>query len=265
MDPLTLLVRRWAVDWLSSHDPAACELILEPDYMLHIGGLTLRGREEYVQATMGQLSLFPGLMVTVHDVISSGERAAIRFTEHGSSTRHDGRPAAWTGIALHEWSGNRLTATYAEEDYLSRKRQLDVGSCDPIQAPAPAPWDAPAVGADPEAEAVVRAWLRQGRLTNVGETSDDRPGEPARPLLETHAVETDALFSAGNRVAFHAVQRGHYLGGLDGTDAAVGTPASLALAGMVTVQDGKIVTGRLVRDRLGTQRALNAATSSRPG
>ena len=57
-------------------------------------------------------------------------------------------------------------------------------------------------------------------------------------------------------MAFHAGQSGRYLGGLDGLDDLVGRSAAIELAGVVTVQDGRIVAGRVVRDRLGTARTL---------
>jgi hypothetical protein len=68
--------------------------------------------------------------------------------------------------------------------------------------------------------------------------------------------EVHELFSAGEWVAFHVAQTGAYLGGLDGLDDLVGREAVLEVAGLVHVSDGRVVGGRVVRDRLGTARAL---------
>lgn len=258
MEPIAAVARRWAVAWLSSHDPSICKDILDDRYQLHIGGLTLKGRDDYVTATVGQLELFPGLAVTVHELICTTEQVAIRFTEHGASSRHEGRLAAWGGVALHRWDGRRLVESYAEEDYLSRKRQLDSGRCDPIEPPAVAPWDTVAAPPQVEAEDLVAAWVQQGRLTgHPGVLTDDEwLGRPVSPLLHVQATEVQALFSAGDRVAFHAVQHGPYVGAESSADPGVGLTVPLHVAGIVTVGDGKVQSGRVVRDRLAMQRAL---------
>lgn len=256
MHPLVALMRRFAVDWLDRADPAVCAEIMDPDYTVLIGGQTLAGRDDtYVPATLGQLDRFPGLLLTVHELITDGERVALRFTEHGPSTADGGQPAAWTGIGLFSWDGARLTRNVTEEDYHSRRRQLAEGRCDAIEPPAPAPWAERPVPPDPAAEAAVRAWLDTGDLAPT--RLDD--GEQAPPLLDVAHVEVDALFSAGRRVAFHAVQDGHYRGGLPGTEAATGSAARMGLAGLVTLDEAGGVRGRVVRDRAGLRRSLRAA------
>ena len=76
MEPGVSLVRRWAVDWLAARNPAVCEEILAPEYSLLIGGFLLDGREAYVAGTLEQLDRFPGLGLTVHEVMASADRVA---------------------------------------------------------------------------------------------------------------------------------------------------------------------------------------------
>jgi hypothetical protein len=251
------LLRRWAIDWLSRADPSACADILAPEYRILIGGFALEPRDAYIAGTLEQLRRFPGLCITIHELIWSGERAALRFTEHGAAARGDGRLAAWGGMALFRGDGRRLTECFAEEDYLARRRQLDSGRCDPIQPPAPAPWSTPTAEADPSAEAVVREWLAEARFAGV-ELDDGWTGRPARVELEDGRLELDELFSAGGRVAFHGRHRGRYVGGLPGAEAALGSEALLHFAGLVTVTAGRVASGHVIRDRLGLQRALTA-------
>jgi hypothetical protein len=242
------LVRRWAVDWLSAHNPDVLPEILAEAYVLHIGSLDIRGVDAYADAVMGQLRQFPGLVLTVHDVLGTRDRAAIRFTEHGASTADDGRAAAWGGIALFRSEDNRLTATYAQEDYLSRRRQLRSGVADPVEAPHVAPWDVAAADPDPAAEAVVRAWLAtdapdlDGRLV----VDDAGLGHQAPPPGRTGALRVDELFSAGSRVAVHATQQVEPEGG--------DHPVEMGLSAILEVADGAVVGGRAVRDRLGATR-----------
>jgi hypothetical protein len=260
LEPVVALVRRWSVDWLNSQRPEVCELILAPGYTLRIGGFLLGPREEYVPATLAQLARFPGLVVTVHQLVTDGERVAISFSEHGASARLEGRAAVWSGVSVFTWDGSALSGCFAEEDYYARRRQFDTGLCDPVAPPAQAPWDQRPQPGCPATEGVVRAWLAGPDLRAAPVVCDDEAtGQPAERLLEVESCDVHVLFSAGDQVAFHVAQTGRYVGGLDGLDDLVGETAVLELAGIVTVQDGQVVGGRVARDRLGTARALRNA------
>lgn len=256
--PLGALMRRFAVDWLDRADPAVPREIMAPDYTIRIGGYVLSDRESYVETTSGQLARFPGLTITVHDAIYADDgRAALRFTEHGASVR--GGAAAWRGIGLFRVRDGVLVDNDCEEDYLGRRRQLLAGESDPVDPPMVAPWTEPVAAPDPEAEKAVRTWLDAGgpRGNESGIVLDDAHSDtPADPLLDLESATTDALFAAGRRVAFHAVQRGAYRGGLPDVEAAPGTPAELRIVGLVEVGTDGTVTGHVVRDRLGLRRAL---------
>lgn len=243
------LVRSWAVDWLASHDADACELVFEPGYRLSIGSAELEGLEAYREGTLGQLRDYPGLVITVHEVIASGELAAVRFTEHGSAVRRGGSLAAWRGIALHRrGDGGLIERSWAEEDYASRRRQLTGGVPDPIEPPATAPWDTAEQAADRDAEEVVRRWLDAGVAPGEGvvvDVSDAEPGTEAAASVDPNRMpplELDVLFSSGRRVAFHgrAVAK-------DGV--------ATGVAGLVAVDAHGIVSGRLVTDRAGAASA----------
>ncbi|MQA12667.1 MAG: nuclear transport factor 2 family protein [Pseudonocardiaceae bacterium] len=271
MHPFVALLRRYVVDYTNRHDTAVCDEIMEPGYVLHMGPHEVAGRDEaYKPAAAAQFRQFPGLGLTVHELVTSGDRLALRFSEHGASQRHGGRAAAWGGLGLYRWNGSRLTENFVEQDYLARRRQLDTGRCDPVEPPAVAPWDTAPAPADATAERVVRDWLAAGLPAGrAGISCDDEPtGRPPAPLIEVRTTQVDELFSAGDRVAFHVACHGRYLGGLDGTDGRIGCEATLHLGGLVTVTGGRVVDGRLIRDRLGLQRALRqdepAHTGSRP-
>jgi len=258
--PLVGLMRRFCVDWLDRADPTVPGEIMAPEYAILIGGHTLAGRDEqYVPGTMTQLRRFPGLLISVHELFTTGGEVAMRFTEHGPSAADDDRPAAWTGIGLFWWDGTRLTRNVTEEDYHSRRRQLAQRRSDPVDAPAPAPWSATPAGPDPGAEDVVRAWLAKGDLAHDGAVllDDGWCGQPTPPLLDVDEVRVAELFSAGDRVAFHVVQSGRYRGGLPDTDGAEGLHAELSAVGMVRVADGTL-TGHVVRDRVGLRRRVRS-------
>ncbi len=101
ISPSAQLLRGFAVDFLTAHNLAAVETIMEPDYSLSIGGHLFSGRDDsYLPATAAQLEQFPGLCVTVHDTVIGPEIVAMRFTEHGASVRHGGQLSTWGGVTL---------------------------------------------------------------------------------------------------------------------------------------------------------------------
>lgn len=255
MEPLVALMRRYVVDYTNRHDTSLCAELMEPDYTLRMGSHVVAGRDDvYVPAAARQFEQFPGLGLTVHEIVTNGDRLAMRFTEHGASVRHGGALASWTGLGLYRWNGRRLTENWVEQDYQGRRRQLASGGApDPVAAPAVAPWDTVAVPADAGAEQVVRDWVAAG-LPSTGVNWDD--GDAA-PLLDGTATQVDDIFSAGDRVAVRVTRTGAYAGGLDGVDpSAVGRPATLHLVALVTVPDGEVVGGHGVRNRLDLARSL---------
>lgn len=250
------LMKHYVVDYTNSHDQSQTEAIMEPDYTLRMGAHLIAGRDgDYAAATRRQLEQFPGLVLTVHEIVTNGERLAMRFSEHGASVRHDGARAAWGGIALYAWNGRRLIHNNVEQDYFSRSRQLSERLPAPVEAPAIAPWDTVAEAAVPEHEAIVRAWIeKDGISASPGVDCDDAWWRgPSPHLLTSEAVVVNDIFSCGTAVAFHVSQSGTPL---EGAESAAGGTGQLHMAGLVHVAEGRVVRGRIVRDRLGFSRAL---------
>ena len=255
--PQALLLRGFATDFLTSHDGAEVERIMDPAYRLSIGGFLLDGRDDsYFPATAAQLAQFPGLCVTVHDAIIGTDHVAMRFTEHGASVRDGGRVAAWGGVTLFRIADGRLAEGWAEEDYFARKRQLKLGACDPIRAPGAAPWDQPASPPDQRTEDVVRAWLARASFIFDPVVDEIVIGEPGFALLLCPSgVTLNTLFTAGPRAAFHLDLVGIYRGGFE-ADQAADQNVTLRLAGLLDVEDGTVVRAQISGDRLGLQRSL---------
>ena len=135
-EPFVALMRRYCIDYTARHDLSVCDDIMVPGYTLHMGVHHLAGRDEaYKPAAAAQFRQFPGLCLTVNEIICSGDRLALRFTEHGASARHDGARAAWGGVGLYRWDGQRLLENYVEQDYFARRRQLAGDDPDPVRTP----------------------------------------------------------------------------------------------------------------------------------
>jgi len=257
------LLRGFACDFLTCHDLTAVERIMDPAYSLTIGGHRFVGRDvEYLPATAAQLEQFPGLCVTVHDVILGPEAVAMRFTEHGVSRKH-GRAAAWGGVTVFKIEAGRLLEGWADEDYFARKRQLAGGVCDAVRAPHPAPWDGRIEAPDAVTEAIAREWLRAPGAFAAGQVEEICVEGPAfADLIAVDEFVVDALFSAGSRVGFRGVGRGGYAGGFaDVERSCVGQSIELSVTGLLSVANGAVAHVQIAFDRLGLYRSLSAKIS----
>lgn len=251
------LMRRWAVDYFNSHDASVAHEFIVPSYTLEIGDYTFAGRDEqWLPAVQQQMQAFPGMGMTVHQLICSHDRVATYFSEHGTS---GGRTAVWSGVGIYRSNGSQLTGCVAQEDYMTRQRQLKSGVTDPVESPSPNPWDTLAHAPNPEAEAVVQQWLLHPWPSTLPAMRCDDEHITGLPLkFEVTAVEFNELFSSGEYVAFHARQTGFYRGGFAGLDAC-DKPMLLNTNGIVHVQNAQVVSGRVIRDRLGLKARLQKA------
>ena len=276
--PVVHLARRWVVDYFNSHDASAAREFATPGYTLRIGEYTFAGRDaQWLPAVQKQMDTFPGLGMTVHHVLAGADRVAVLFTQHGASGGSGGRlsrradpkahspearsaegsrVACWSGVAIYLSDGQQLCGCVAQEDYMTRQRQLKSGVADVVEAPAPAPWDTPVLPPDREAEAVVSRWLTGSWPSPIAGVRCDDEHITGVPLaFEVASGEITELFSSGPEVAFHVRQTGSYLGGLPGVASHARTSV-LHCNGIVRVQDGQVVSGRVIRDRMGLRASL---------
>ena len=231
------------------------------DYVLRMGEHLLKGRDgEYVTATAKQYKQFPGLALTVHDLVVGEDRIAMHFTEHGRSTVTD-RLAVWSGVSLYRWNGEQLTECRVEQDYFARRDQLRDDVSDRMLAPAVDPWSEPHQAPNEDTDQLVRDWLLRGGLAEAptGSLDNEYCAPARRPLLGDPQVTILDMFTAGPRAAFHAVVRGRYRGGLDHLEVRRNTEISLYVAGLATVHNGHVQV-RAVTDRIAAERRLIAAS-----
>lgn len=257
-EPFVALMRTYCIDYTNSHDLSVCDAIMEPGYVVHIAGMALERDAAYKPAVEAVFRRFPALGLVVHELVTNGDRLVMRFSEHAATA--DGALACWAGIGLYAWNGTKLTMCRVVQDFWSQRRQLRTGTPDPLEAPHLDPWlTTKGVVSDAAAETVVREWLTAGDLrTAVGGRIDEGALADHRPVVDVEDVEVLDLFSAGDRVAFHASLRGTYRGGFDEIPA-TGQPASVLVAGLATVDGERVADLRAVTDRFGTWAALSAA------
>lgn len=251
------LLRRWVVDYFNGQSDEAAREFIAPEYALEIGDYLFDGRDtQWLPAVRQQFAQFPGMGMTVHQVVAADDRVACWFSEHGASGGPRGPVAVWSGVGIYRARGDRLIGCTAQEDYTTRSRQLRSGVTDPVDAPAPAPWDTVPLGADAQAEAVVRAWLTgswPAPETQVRCDDDAITGQPLQ--FSVQRTEVVDLFSSGLDVAFHVRQHGYYLGGLPSVPVRERSEL-LNVNGIVRVEGGAVRQGRVIRDRGGLKARL---------
>lgn len=259
--PLSL-IRRYVTDYINRHDFSVLPQIMVDDYRLLTGGLTISGRDgPYRGAVAKQLAQFPGLMFTPHELLWSGDRIAVRFTEHGASQRDAGARASWPSIAIYTVRLGMLVTCEIEQDYMSRRRQLQTGIPVRVDSPAIAPWDVQEAEPDAEAEMRVKDWLGTGAFIDDEhvQVDDSRATGRVERILEHSSIHVTALMSGNGKVAFHAAQHGT-ISAEFARDLALApdVEAVVHLSGLVTVgQDGRFA-GNIIRDRWGLYRRLSA-------
>lgn len=259
MSEFVALMRRYVNDYTNRQCLDVCDEIMHPDYTLRMGEHVLSGRDAfYKPAAQKQFQQFPGLCLTVNHIITNGERLLLQFSEHGASIEHEGAAAAWGGIGLYRWDGQRLRENYVEQDYFSRRRQLAEKTPLPVERPALAPWDTRAEPADPALEEWARKLFAESGMDALpAEAFDDAwSGAPVPRILRQDGVRVDDLFSAGAYVAFRVTQSGRLLPGSGLGEEHAGSQVELHMAGWMEVRDGAILRARVIRDRLGLSRRL---------
>jgi hypothetical protein len=249
-------MRTYCIDYTNSHDQSHYDEIMEPDYVVRIGGMELTRDETYGPLVTALFDAAPGLGLVVHEFVLNGDRLCMRFSEHAAMPADGGpRLACWRGIGLYKWNGRRLTENYVEQDYFAMQEQLGAGEPHPLEPPHLDPWVwTEPVGPDASAEATVRAWLEAGDLsaTSAYNIDDSRLGRTYVPILDIKKIIVNDLFSAGPKVPFHATIRGAYRDGLgDGAAEHVGQDTTLFVAGVAEVAtDGSIAMVNAVTTRL---------------
>jgi hypothetical protein len=188
MIPIVGLMRRYCEEFINARDPGVCADLMVEAYRQRFAGHVFSDRSVYEPLVADLFVKFPDLRITMHEILTDGDRLATRFTLAGSSTRHGGNKAAWGGIALYRWDGRRLTGCWVEEDQRSGREQLRSGVFElPDQAPGPAdPFAARPVPPEPGVLETARSWLARG--------GDGRLGS---------APTIDELIVSGRRFAFH--------------------------------------------------------------
>src|ERR1700712_5518375 len=183
MEPIVRHLRRYCTEYVGRQNTDALDDLLEPDYVLSVGGDPLLGRDAFKTAARGVFAQFPTIDVAMREIVTDGDRVAARFTERSSWTARPDRSAIWDVVVLFTWNGVRFTSCWVEQDFLGRREQLHRG------VPRVVPLD----GADPWAAAPAPLDGGAAEVAGAGrERGEPMPGE-AVPLFDVDKTQIDEL------------------------------------------------------------------------
>jgi hypothetical protein len=254
---LATILRRYSFAYTASNDPSVCADIMVEDYTLRMGDFEATGRDDnYIPAAVKQLRQFPGLGMSVHQLLITPERAALQFSEYGRSLLTD-NTAAWSGISLYHWNGvDRLVDCRVEQDYYSRRRQQKSGVPNEVDRPAHDPWAHPIETPDPAVEGATRDWLLRNGIAAlpVGSLDDEAAAEPDRIVLDSPEIDVLDCFAGASRSAFHVKVTGTISEWPGAADGVIGKRTAVYYSGIANVRDGAVIGARVISDRLAAER-----------
>jgi len=109
--------------WGPGHDIDAIDELMTPDYVIHSGGKTVRGREEFKVWVVEFQRLMPEAVDEILDVFANaeGDRVCARWINRGRSNGvfglpADGRPIEFHGISVWKVRAGRLAECWVERE-----------------------------------------------------------------------------------------------------------------------------------------------------
>lgn len=124
--------------WGPAHDLDAIDELMTEDYVIHSAGSSIRGRDTF-KAWVGHFhTIMEGAQNEILEVFAdaSGERVVSRWLCTGRNNGifglpPDGRPVAFTGIAIWRVQDGRLAECWAERAALEAFRALSEPATEP--------------------------------------------------------------------------------------------------------------------------------------
>ena len=109
--------------WGPGHDVAAIDELMAPDYVIHSGGKTIRGRDVFKAWVVEFHRQMPEAIDEVLDVFASpsGDRVVARWVNRGLNNGvfglpPDGRPIEFHGISVWRVRDGRLAECWVERE-----------------------------------------------------------------------------------------------------------------------------------------------------
>jgi steroid delta-isomerase-like uncharacterized protein len=127
------LARVWFEEVWNKQRTDAIDELWDPNCVAHglgAGGADVSGTQAFKELHRAYLGAFPDLKVHVEDVITEGDRTAIRFTCTGThqgemfGVAATGREARFTGISIARWKDGRIVEGWNNIDFHAMLQQI---------------------------------------------------------------------------------------------------------------------------------------------
>jgi ketosteroid isomerase-like protein len=109
--------------WGPGHDLDSIDELMSPDYVIHSGGKTVRGRDAFKAWVLDFQRLMPDAVDEILDVFANpaGDRVCARWINRGRNNgvfglTPDGSPIAFHGISVWSVRDGRLAECWVERE-----------------------------------------------------------------------------------------------------------------------------------------------------
>ena len=131
--PEDTLTRLYEDVWNGANPDTADKLVHE-EYLIHDRDLAaeMQGPELYKALASGTRDVFPDMTITIEDMVTAGEKIALRWTMTGThqgtmfGVESTGRQAELTAIEINRFEDGKLIETWTQSDQLGLMHQLGV-------------------------------------------------------------------------------------------------------------------------------------------
>jgi steroid delta-isomerase-like uncharacterized protein len=131
--PEDTLTRLYEDVWNGANPDTADELVHE-EYLIHDRDLAaeMQGPELYKALASGTRDVFPDMTITIEDMVTAGEKIALRWTMTGThqgtmfGVESTGRQVELMAIEINRFEDGKLIETWTQSDQLGLMHQLGV-------------------------------------------------------------------------------------------------------------------------------------------
>jgi steroid delta-isomerase-like uncharacterized protein len=131
--PEDTLTRLYEDVWNGANPDTVDELVHE-EYLIHDRDLAaeMQGPELYKALASGTRDVFPDMTITIEDMVTAGEKIALRWTMTGThqgtmfGVESTGRQVELMAIEINRFKDGKLIETWTQSDQLGLMHQLGV-------------------------------------------------------------------------------------------------------------------------------------------
>jgi steroid delta-isomerase-like uncharacterized protein len=131
--PEDTLTRLYEDVWNGANPDTVDELVHE-EYLIHDRDLAaeMQGPELYKALASGTRDVFPDMTITIEDMVTAGEKIALRWTMTGThqgtmfGVESTGRQVELMAIEINRFEDGKLIETWTQSDQLGLMHQLGV-------------------------------------------------------------------------------------------------------------------------------------------